>query len=593
MDRIKPQCEPIVENEALLKAGDEWLRFSDPYTILTAERWEDVVPRLREIERLVQENGWYAAGFVSYEAAGAFDPAFRAPRQPAKRLPYLWFGLYPPPCAVCLPAPARPKELRNWKPTTDQETYNAVVNRIKDQIAAGRTYQVNYTMRLRTEFSGSAWEYFLHLAQSQNNQAGYIDMGRHVICSASPELFFQLDGDEIICRPMKGTTRRGRTQAEDLERSRELRASAKDRAENVMIVDMIRNDLGRIARTGTINVAELFTTERYPTLWQMISTVTARTDASITEIFAALFPCASITGAPKVSTMQIIAELENAPREVYTGSVGYLAPGRKAKFNVAIRTVWVDRMNQAAEYGVGGGVVWDSTGAGEYDEALLKARVLTDQPSPFSLLETMLWTPREGFFLYDRHILRMLSSADYFDIPITKQELDDFLERICSGFNGPQRVRVFLNQAGRLEFESRAIQRKGSPSRLQVRLASQPVDSNDVALFHKTTRRAVYESARKGHEEFDDVLLYNESGELTEFTVGNLVAELGGELLTPPVSSGLLPGTFRAHLLETGQIAERTIRIEELKDCTQLFRINSIRKWQRVRVSAELGEAGG
>lgn len=578
----------IKKNEVLLKDCNQWLHFADPYRLLSAEEPGDIVPALREIERLVKVNNWYAAGFLSYEAAAAFDPAFQTHASLALRsartagFPYLWFGLYPQPRLVELPRLERSKEMPTWQPTIDRETYNSAIAQIKDHIAAGQTYQVNYTMRLQADFTGNAWDFFLHLAQDQNNHAAYVDTGRFAICSASPELFFQLDGDTITCRPMKGTVARGRTTKEDRERSEWLKNSEKNRAENVMIVDMVRNDLGRVARLGSVQVPQLFEVERYPTLWQMTSTVTAKTSSSLTEILTAIFPSASITGAPKVSTMKIIAELENTPRKIYTGSIGYLAPQRTARFNVAIRTALIDRKTQRAEYGVGGGIVWDSTSADEYAEAVLKARVLVEGQHSFSLLETMLWTLAEGFFLRERHLARLLDSASYFAIPLTKEKLEEYLEQISSSFQTSQRVQVFLDQSGKLSSESKPFEPETNLEVLKACLAKQPVDSNDVFLFHKTTRRTVYESAREGFEEFDDVLLYNESGELTEFTIGNLVVELDGQLLTPPIECGVLPGTFRAHLMETGQVVERTIRIEALKDCTKIFRVNSIRKWQRV-----------
>ncbi|HJZ13126.1 MAG TPA: chorismate-binding protein, partial [Acidobacteriota bacterium] len=386
----------------------------------------------------------------------------------------------------------------------------------------------------------------------------------------------------------KGTVGRGRTTIEDNERSEWLKNSAKNRAENVMIVDMVRNDLGRIASIGSVHVPHLFEIERYPTLWQMTSTVAAKTNASLTEIFTALFPSASITGAPKVSTLKIIAELENMPRKIYTGSIGYIAPGRKAKFNVAIRTAFIDRENRTAEYGVGGGIVWDSTSTDEYAEAMLKARVLVEQTQPFSLLETMLWTLEEGFFLREKHIARMLDSANYFNISVAKEKLEKYLERISSSFSVPQRVRILLDQAGQFASEAKPFEPEANFETLKVCLAKQPVDSNDVFLFHKTTRRAVYEAAREGFDEFDDVLLYNESNELTEFTIGNLIVEIDGQYLTPPIACGVLPGTFRAHLMETGQVVERTIRVEQLKDCTKVFRVNSVRKWQKVELQRKL-----
>ncbi|HLA07183.1 MAG TPA: aminodeoxychorismate synthase component I [Anaerolineales bacterium] len=623
MDKIKPQSTFIKKNEILLKEDGKWLHFSEPHHIIIAEKLEEVLPALREIERRVRASGYYAAGFLSYEAASAFEPALRTRAERRSKtgdeaqdagFPFLWFGLYSEPHVITLPKTVQPKEKLNWEPTIDRETYNAAIAQIKDHIAEGRTYQVNYTVRLRSEFTGNAWNFFLHLVRGQNNHAAFIDTGRYVICSASPELFFQLDGETITGRPMKGTTRRGRTTLEDQEQAQWLHESEKNRAENVMIVDMIRNDLGRIARVGSVKVPELFTVEKYPTLWQMTSTVTARTNASLTEIFTALFPCASITGAPKVSTMRIIAELETTPRRVYTGSIGYIAPNRKAKFNVAIRTALIDRETKTAEYGVGGGIVWDSTSADEYSEALLKARVLTEHTQTFSLLETMLWTPAEGFFLKEKHIARLLDSASYFDFPVSSQLrwlnrqrgldtdfvhsttaavskpppsneiIETYLNKISSQFTSPQRVRVILDKNGKLNYESKLFQPSEDHPPLKVCLAKEPIHSGNIFLYHKTTQRGVYESARKDFPDYDDVLLYNEKGELTEFTIGNLVVELDGRLFTPPLSCGLLPGTFRAHLLETGQVVERAILVKQLRDSAKIFRVNSIRKWQKVRI---------
>jgi para-aminobenzoate synthetase/4-amino-4-deoxychorismate lyase len=282
--------------------------------------------------------------------------------------------------------------------------------------------------------------------------------------------------------------------------------------------------------------------------------------------------------------MKIIAELENTARKIYTGSIGYISPDRKAKFNVAIRTALIDRESQKAEYGVGGGIVWDSTSSDEYAEALLKARVLTEHPPSFSLLETLLWTSVDGYFLCEKHIARMLDSADYFDISITREKLEDYLGQISSSFHTPQRVRVLLDQSGELTFETQSFKFQENPVPLKVCLANGPIDSDNIFLFHKTTERAIYESARKGCKEFDDVLLYNEAGELTEFTIGNLVVELEGQLLTPLISCGVLGGTFRAHLVETGQVLERTVPVQRLRDCRQIFRVNSIRKWERVEI---------
>jgi len=584
MDKTSSQNTFVRTNEVLLKEGDQWLHFSHPHRVIFAQKLEDVIPALREVERLVEINEWHAAGFVSYEAATAFDSILHT--LPDIGFPLLWFGLYPDPRQVTLPEPEYPKETLTWEPAIDHASYTSAIEQIRNHIADGRTYQVNYTMRLRSDFKSNPWDFFLHLAQNQNRHAAYIDTGRYAICSASPELFFRLDGDTITCCPMKGTAKRGRTTIEDQGQSEWLKNSEKNRAENVMIVDMVRNDLGRIAEIGRVQVPELFTVERYPTLWQMTSTVTAETRSSLTEIFSALFPSASITGAPKVSTMRIISELETTPRRIYTGSIGYISQNRKAKFNVAIRTALIDREIQRAEYGVGGGIVWDSTSADEYTEALLKAQVLTEQFPNFSLLETMLWTPDEGFFLREKHVARMLDSAHYFDFPISKKDFDEYLDNISSNFDSSQRVRLLLDRSGALNSEAKVFQPPENSPPLKVPLAREPVDTNNVFLFHKTTHRAIYESARKDFTNYDDVLLYNERGEVTEFTIGNLVLELGGKLITPPLSSGLLAGTFRAHLLETGQVVERTIQVQELKDCTKIFMVNSVRKWQAVELTS-------
>jgi para-aminobenzoate synthetase/4-amino-4-deoxychorismate lyase len=314
----------------------------------------------------------------------------------------------------------------------------------------------------------------------------------------------------------------------------------------------------------------------------MTSTITAQTNASLTNIIRALFPCASITGAPNVRTMQIIDNLETTPRKIYTGSIGYISPHRKAKFNVAIRTLLIDQQLQKAEYGVGGGIVWDSMSTDEYAEAVLKARLLTEPQPEFSLLETMLWTPTQGFYLREKHIKRLLDSAEYFDFPVSRKAIEESLDQAASAFDSTQRVRLLLDKAGTIKIESIPFQPAAKLIRAHV--AKTHVDSNNVFLFHKTTHRSVYENAQADFPDCDDVLLYNQLGELTEFTIGNLVVELDGQLITPPKDCGLLAGTFRAYLVETGQVVEKVIPMERLRECTQLFRVNSIRKWEKVEI---------
>jgi len=381
---------------------------------------------------------------------------------------------------------------------------------------------------------------------------------------------------------MKGTINRGRTTDEDLINAEWLQNSEKNRAENVMIVDMIRNDLGKIAKIGSVRVPELFNVEKYPTVFQMTSTVEAETDKSIEEIFSALFPCASITGAPKVSTMRIISKLEPAPRKIYTGSIGYIEPERKAQFNVAIRTALIDKENMSTEYGIGGGIVWDSNSKDEYNEALLKSKVLASDKPEFSLFETMLWTNSDGFFLLEKHISRLQNSAQYFDFPFSKKNFKAYISEQSNSFDSPKRVKVTLNSMGNFSFSAQDFNLRNEI--FKVKLANKPVDSNDPFLFHKTTYRDIYPIPDDG---INDILLFNKKGELTEFTIGNLAVEKDGNLYTPPISCGLLPGTFRAQLLDEDKVKERILHVDEIPSFTKVFLINSLRKWVDVQIISQ------
>lgn len=561
-------------------SAKRWIHFKDPYRIISATEIREVLPALEEVERQVRENRWHAAGFISYEAAAAFDPALTS--RPASDFPLLWFALYPAPEQMVLPDPDYSAySLGATVSSVTEVEYDWAIRRIKDYIRSGDTYQVNYTLRLQLPFSGDPRHLFLAMVRAQSpGYAAWIDTGRYAICSASPELFFLLEGTRLVSKPMKGTVKRGRSQNEDKSLANWLHFSEKNRAENLMIVDMIRNDMGRVAETGTVHVPQIFEVERHPTLWQMTSTVTAQCSRPVAEIMRALFPCASITGAPKIRTSEIIAELETTPRGLYTGCIGFIAPGPSVQFNVAIRTAVVDRKRAQAEYGSGGGIVWDSLSADEYKEALLKARVLTEQRPEFSLLETILWTPQEGYFLLDRHLRRLAESADYFDYSFDIEEITNQLRQRELDFqDAPQRIRLRVASNGSTIIETLPlIENFSSPVRL--RLAREPVNSADIFLYHKTTRRNVYEAAIQSTGDCDDVILWNERGELTESTVANLVLEIDGRLVTPSVDSGLLAGTFRAHLLEQRTIREQVVTMHDLKRSSKIYLINSVRKWR-------------
>ncbi len=573
-----------------------WLVFENPVRILSAHAPGEVLPALREIEDQVNREGLYAAGFLGYEAAPAFDPALKVKPDPSG-FPLLWFGLYNQPRELeSLPEsfflssrgtdePAAP-----WLPSISREDYVQALAKLRQYLFEGDTYQVNYTFRLTRSSGISPWSVFLNLVAAQGAaHSAFIQADPFVIASASPELFFKLDGDRLECHPMKGTAQRGRSLEEDRLQASTLHDSAKNRAENVMIVDMVRNDLGRVAVPGSVVPGPLFEVQRYPTVWQMVSAVTAQTPASLSDIMTALFPCASITGAPKPRTMEIIASTETTPRRIYTGTIGMLAPGRRARFNVAIRTMLLDQRTGRAEYGVGGGIVWDSESGDEYEECWLKARVLTETPPAFHLLETMLWTPDEGYFLLERHLKRLADSAEYFGIPLSLEAVGAALTRPsvsqnASAIKNSLIMRIIITKSGTISIESKPVDPADLSRPARVRLATGPVNSNDRFLYHKTTFRTVYEQAKASAPDCDDVLLWNTAGELTESTIANVVVEKNGERLTPPLSSGLLPGTFRAELLARGEIREAVLRVEELPRFDRIWLVNSVRKWREAKL---------
>ena len=560
--------------------GKAWRLFSQPAKILSASS-PDEVPGVLNAAQQAADDGQYAAGFLCYEAAPGLDKACRT--HSATNMPLAWFALFNDfqELDACTGADPSAFTASEWQPSMTVSAYTEAIDRIKSYLKSGDTYQVNYTMRLAASLSGDTRALFWHLYRMQRAKyCALIDTDGFTICSASPELFFSLDGNTLTSRPMKGTSSRGLTSEQDEALANALHESQKNRAENVMIVDMVRNDMGRIADPGSVHVPHLFDIERYPTVLQMTSTVECTTSASFPDIMTVLFPCASITGAPKIRTMQLIKELEPTPRSVYTGCIGCLSPGRKAAFNVAIRTITVDKTEGSAEYGVGGGIVWDSDAKTEYEECQVKASVLTAQQPEFELLETILWNPGDGYHLLERHMNRLESSAKYFDYPIDLQRIKTDLVTAGEAMpTVPQKVRLLLDKHGAIRIEVTPLPASQRSSPFQIGLSSQPIDSQDRFLYHKTTNRAIYEQARKEKPDCDDVLLWNERGEITESTIANVVVEKDSQLVTPPVECGLLPGVFRAHLLSCGEIKEQVITKEDVRSTSKFFIINSVRQW--------------
>ena len=565
-----------VEAMVLLDEGTRWLHLTTPLAVLTAETASDVLALVREVERSTMARRGHSVGYLTYEAGAAFGLRTKAPRGD---LPVACFALYDAAKATVMepPTPTSPYHVTPRIPSWDQKAYLAAFERIRRRIADGDTYQVNCTFALDAGFSGDVRSFVADLARTQRGRyAAWLRLGERSVCSASPELFFARSGRRLVARPMKGTAARGRTRAEDRAVADGLRASKKERAENVMVVDMVRNDLGRIARTGTVHVTRLLAVERYPTVWQMISQVECESASGLDEIFSALFPSASITGAPKVRTMQIIDELEDRARGVYTGTIGYVGPNGDAQFNVAIRTAVIDRRAGTLSFGVGSGVVWDSEGPAEYEECLLKGRVLATPPPPFELLETLKWSPQGGYVLLKEHLRRLEDSAGYFDFPCPLDQVRRSLAEAVAGAARDRRVRLLLDEGGAVRTESFPLEEAAGPARVSV--ADRPIDSTDRFFFHKTTNREAYHSRLCA--DCDDVLLRNERDEITESTIANLVVELDGQLVTPPVESGLLAGTLRAQLIAEGRIAERVVGRADLGRATGLWLVNSVRGWR-------------
>lgn len=575
-----------------LTPGGRGAEFADPERTLVAVHPDEVVPLLEAVEEATAA-GWWAAGFLAYEAATGLDATLptRQPRvdEPLRELPLAWFGLCADPRSVeslRLPSRAdRGYQVSAWRPTVGDVAYRDKVEMVRELIEAGETYQCNLTLPMRSRIHGNLFELYRDLALAQRGvHNAYLDTGRYVVASVSPELFFDWTGDRLTTRPMKGTAARGRWREEDAAKAHGLLNSGKERAENVMIVDLLRNDLGKVAQWGSVEVPELFTLERFETLWQLTSTVTARVrpKTRLVEVLRALFPCGSVTGAPKARTMALIAELEQSRRGVYCGAVGLVAPPGapfRARFNVAIRTVVVDRLTGEAVYGTGGGITWDSIPSAEHDELVAKAAILHSIPEEFQLLETMAFRPGAGLHNRDGHLERLAASADYFGFHLNLDHVRSELREALGGVRKAKRVRLLVDRLGVASVELAPMPRPAQgPLRLAVDL--EPVRSSDIWLYHKTTRRDAYQSRAARHPEVDDVIMVNARREVTEATVANLAVQLDGRWYTPPLDAGCLPGIGRRQLLASGRLQERVIGLDDLERAQGIALVSSLRGWR-------------
>ena len=579
--------------------------FLHPIRTISAQTLDDIPNLFQQIEQALAE-GHHVAGFLSYECGYHFEPHVGIPLPQQQDLPLAWFGVYPPPI-IYNHAEARfeglvpnlpitlPSEQAHFTGsptlTISESDYAANIDKIKQYIQSGDTYQVNFTDRVTLQTSAEPASLFATLTESQPvAYSALLNVAGHHILSLSPELFFRMEGrkegDRITTRPMKGTMPRGLDTTEDEQQSHRLQRDEKNRSEHVMIVDLLRNDLGRICTMGTVQVDDLFSIERYETLLQMTSTIsgTLRPNLRFYDIFRNIFPSGSITGAPKIRTMQIIRELEHTPRGIYTGSIGHISPSGRAAFNVAIRTLVLK--DGLATMGVGGGIVADSNPADEYRECLLKAKFLTQTHPTFQLIETMRWDEKtvEIRFL-SLHLDRLEASATYFDRPFNRALIQSHITNLCSKLpaDEPHRIRLLLDATGTPTITHTPI--TPEPPTLTVRISTERTHSSDVFLRHKTTHRDLYERelAKARTEGCNEVLFLNERNELTEGAISNLFLQREGKLLTPPLASGVLPGIYRRHLLETNpSVEERILTPQDLDTAEAIFLCNSVRGLRRI-----------
>ena len=592
----------VLLDDSLTPAGRSLL-FTDAERIVVAYTPDEVEFALEEVEAGLAA-GLHVAGFFAYELGYCLEPKLKRLLPGDGSVPLLWLGLFR------APRPLDDSGTRAWLQSRGADgkaaisglelswtraDYDDAFARVQDYIAAGDVYQINLTLKYRFDFAGDPIALYAALRRKQRVAYGaLIHTGALDVLSLSPELFFRREGKHISARPMKGTAPRGRTPREDSRLKTWLAVDEKQRAENLMIVDLLRNDLGRVARIGSVEVTDLFTVETYRSVHQMTSGISAelRSDMGLKDMLRALFPCGSVTGAPKVRAMEIIRELEGEPRGIYTGAIGLIAPSGDAQFNVAIRTVVL--AGQAGEMGIGSGIVADSKVESEFDECLLKANFLTKLDPPFELIETIRFEKAHGFHLLERHLARLQSSAAHFAYPFSREAVLAALEAEAARIEAPVAlVRLLLAEDGAMAVTSSAITLPTKETVWRFAISDRRLDEKDPFFYHKTTRRQFFEQElerQKALTGCDEVVFLNSKGELTEGTRTNLFVELDGRLFTPALACGLLPGTLREELLDLPRAAasEAILAPQDLLAADRIYLGNSVRGLVR----AELIGAG-
>ncbi|MCE5238224.1 aminodeoxychorismate synthase component I [bacterium] len=592
------------------------ISLSDPLRVISGRDPDALPAALDAVERELAA-GHVVAGFMCYEAGRVFGLQTHDPWNPT---PLYWFGVYeaavhPSPVGRGRPAGAGVGPVPDMRLNVTRDEYCAALARVKEYIAAGDTYQVNYTCHARFAADLDPLDYFLAMVRSHPvPYAAYLDLGEAQIVSISPELLLEKRGDILRTKPMKGTRKRGRTPEEDAALRDELTSSLKDRAENLMSVDMMRNDLGRVCEIGSVDVPVLFEAEQYRSVWQMTTTVTGRVreDVGLRRVMEAILPGSSVTGAPKQRTMEIIHELEPEPRGVYCGAVCLFLPNGDWTLNLPIRTL----VHRAGRYdlGIGSGIVWDSDPLSEYEETLLKSQFARRLTPELRLFETMLAEPRgagrprgaacprvaKGCACEDtrahathaarvayesEHLHRLAQSAAYWGFPFAADEAREALRAWVSTHEADDAtiVRMELDQEGGLSFSSRPLPPPPEPP-VRVLISQVGTDSSDRLLYHKTNQRDLYDAERERAMAggYFEVVFCNEAGNLTEGAISNLFVRRGGQWLTPPLTDGLLPGIWRADFMARHAAVEAHLTPEMLGEAEEVVIGNSVRGEIRV-----------
>lgn len=569
------------------KENKNSLLFRQPHKIITCHATNQIDTCLEQVTQALN-NGWYAAGFISYEAGWHLQGLTKTNLSFA--FPLLWFGIFTKPVIIknyCATGPylelagaANYSVIDQLQLNTTRNKYHRDVMRIKELIAQGQTYQVNYTMKYKFRFAGSPGNLYQRLRAIQPvNYGAFIDTGKRQVLSFSPELFLRRNNTAIQVQPMKGT--------EALCRDTNLPHDPKNQAENLMITDLMRNDLGKISSIGSVQTYDLFKAHKYSTLWQMTSSVQSRllTGISWREILGSLFPCGSVTGAPKISTMKIIKSLEKENRDIYTGAIGYLSPNKKAVFNVAIRTILIQ--GNQGEMGVGGGITFDSDPDQEWAECRLKASFLLK--SNFQLIETMAWSSSTGIYLLPLHLNRLKKSAAFFGFPYDRLKIKTVLaERVSVlDIHKTWKIRLLLSNTGAIDLRAEELPPAIKNKQLAA-ISAIHTDPADPFLQHKTTERVMYNQELVHYKKlgYDDVLFTNNRGEITEGAISNIFIKKGSFYYTPPISCGLLPGVFRTYFIRRHRtmVKEKILYPEDLYSADVIFLTNAIRGLAQVKL---------